>query len=337
MKLLVLGGTVFLGVHLVEAAKRAGHEVTIFTRGQSNPQLFPDVEKLYGNRDGNMSALTGRRWDAVIDTSGYVPRIVRQSAELLADAVDTYVYVSSVSAYEDLSAPGADETSPVGVPEDPDTEEVGKYYGVLKAACERTIEEILPQRTLHIRPGLLVGPHDPSDRFTYWPIRLKRGGRVLAPGNPDAQVQFIDARDLAEWIIRMIEAKQRGIYNATGPELRLSMQSFLHQCKAALASEAEFVWLDHAFLLEHEVQPWIEMPLWIPPSGNTEPVAHLMAVSVRRALDAGLTFRPIEETVRDTLEWNATRPADQQRRAGLDPDKERALLAAFDRKSNGDG
>jgi len=334
MKLLMLGGTVFLGVHLVEAAKRAGHEVTIFTRGETNPDLFPDVEKLQGNRDGDLNALRGRRWDAVIDTSGYVPRIVRQSAELLADAVDKYVFVSSISAYADLSNPDADETSPIGVLEDPNTEEVGKHYGELKAACEKTIEGIFPHRTLIIRPGLIVGPHDPSDRFTYWPVRLARGGQVLAPGNPDAQVQFIDARDLAEWMIRMAEAKQRGIYNATGPEFPLSMQSFLQQAKAAIASDADYVWLDHAFLLENQVQPWIEMPLWIPPSGDTKSVAHLMGVNIRKALDAGLTFRPIADTVRDTLEWNAARPADQRRKAGLDADKERALLAEFEQTRN---
>ncbi|MBB6674854.1 NAD-dependent epimerase/dehydratase family protein [Cohnella nanjingensis] len=329
MKLLILGGTRFLGYHLVHAAVRSGHEVTIFHRGQTESgQLPAGVERLQGDRDGRLTALEGRRWDAVVDCSGYVPRIVRQSADLLRDAVDRYIFVSSISVYADLSRPGGSEDWPVARLADPETEEVSLHYGALKAACEETIEELLPGRTLVVRPGLIVGPQDPTDRFTYWPTRIRKSGEVLAPGHPDAGVQFIDVRDLAEWIVRMAERQRTGTFNATGPERRLSMGSFLEACNETLNGDARLVWMSDDALLAQEAGPWIEIPLWIPGEGETSDVAHMLAVNIDRALAEGLAFRPLADTIRDTAAWDASRSAEETRRAGLAPDRELQLLRA---------
>jgi 2'-hydroxyisoflavone reductase len=326
MKLLILGGTVFLGRALVEAARARGHEVTLFNRGRHNADLFPEVAKLRGDRNGDLDALKGRQWDAVIDTCGYVPREVRPSAELLADSVSHYTFISSISVYSDFSQPDMDESGPLGVLEDETTEEVtGETYGPLKALCERAAEAALPGRTLHIRPGLIVGPHDPSDRFTYWPRRIAQGGDVLAPAPPDQLVQWIDVRDLAEWNIRLVEQGVTGIYNATGPDAPLTMQRLLETCRAVTGSAARLVWVDEAFLLEQGAVPWMEIPLWVPASEG----AGFSAVNCRKAIASGLTFRPLADTVRDTLAWDATRPQDAELRAGLKPEKEAALLQAW--------
>lgn len=216
MKILVLGGTRFLGRHIVEAALAGGHDITLFNRGQNNPDLFPEVEKLRGNRDGDLSALQGRQWDAVIDTCGFVPRIVQASAALLADSVRHYTFISSISVYADFSKPAMNENAPVGTMQDESIEEItAETYGPLKALCERTAEKAMPGRVLHIRPGYIVGPFDPTDRFTYWPRRVATGGEMLAPGRPDSQIQFVDVRDLANWIIRMVETNRTGVFNAT--------------------------------------------------------------------------------------------------------------------------
>jgi 2'-hydroxyisoflavone reductase len=327
MNILILGGTVFLGRHLVEAAIARGHRVTLFNRGQHNPELYPDVEKLRGDRDGDLSVLQGRRWDAAIDTCGYIPRHVRASAGLLAGAVDHYTFISSISVYADFRAPGVDESDPVGTLEDTTVEEItGETYGPLKALCEQAAEQAMPGRVLQVRPGLIVGPHDPTDRFTYWPTRVARGGEVLAPGQPHAPVQFIDARDLAKWTVRMVEARQTGTYNATGPDYELELGRLLEECKAVSGSDARLVWADESFLLGAGVGPWIELPLWI---AGRPAMAHLQRVSIRRATDAGLTFRPLAETIRDTLEWDATRPAEEERGAGLKPEREVELLRAW--------
>ena len=328
MKILILGGTVFLGRHLVDAALARGHEVTLFNRGQHNPELYPQVEKLRGDRDGNLSALEGRRWDAAIDTSGYVPRIVRASAELLAPNVGHYTFVSSLSVYGDTRAPGMDESTPLAtMEEDPDSEEVQKYYGPLKARCEQTVEEVLPGRALSIRAGLIVGPHDPTDRFTYWPRRVAQGGDVLAPGRPERYVQFIDARDLAEWNIRMVESGGAGIYNASGRHDTTTMGDLLETCKRVAGSDARFVWVEEPFLEEREVGPWMELPLWIPEA--REEMAGFLRASSDKAIADGLTFRPLAETARDTLAWDRTRPADTEHRAGMKPESESELLEAW--------
>lgn len=333
MKLLLLGGTKFLGYHLVRSAMRAGHEVTLFNRGLSAAagDVPAGVQTLIGDRDGGLSALAGQKWDVVIDTSGYVPRIVRQSAELLRDAVDRYIFISSVSVYAHLDRPGVDERGavlqlPVG---EADSEDVPLHYGALKAACEAALESLLPARTLVVRPGLIVGPQDPTDRFTYWPSRIRRGGETLAPGRPDAGVQFIDARDLADWIVRLAERRAVGIYNAVGSSDRLDMRGFLETSLRTLNPDAHLTWLSDDFLLEREAGPWIELPLWLPAQGATASLAHMMSADGSAAFAAGLTCRPLAQTLRDTANWDAARPADTPRRAGLAPSREAELLQAW--------
>jgi 2'-hydroxyisoflavone reductase len=333
MRILILGGTVFLGYHLVKSATRAGHEVTIFSRGKTNPEGLPEVEKLKGDRDGNLASLAGRRWDAVIDTSGYVPRIVRESVNLLKEAADHYTFISSISAYRDFLQPGIDESYALQELEDPSIEDVGKAYGGLKALCEQKVEAGMLGRALLIRPGLIVGPQDPTDRFTYWPARINKGGAVLAPGNPDAPVQFIDARDLADWTIRMVEARKAGVYNATGPEHRLTMKEMLESCKMATGSDAEFTWLSNRFLLQKEAGPWIELPLWLPGEGDTANVAYMLSVNVDKAIRAGLTYRPLAETILDTLAWDTTREdLGLTRKAGMNAKKEARLLQEWNHR-----
>ena len=335
MRLLILGGTLFLGRHLTEAALARGHEVTLFNRGQRNPELFPEVEKLRGDRDGGLDALRGRRWDAVVDTSGFVPRVVRASAELLADAVGLYAFVSSVSVYADFSRP-VDEDAPLTTTADETVEEVnGETYGPLKVLSERAVEEALPGRALVLRPGLIVGPHDPTHRFTYWTGRVARGGEVLAPAPPGTPIQFIDARDLAEWTLRLLEAGTAGVYNAAGPDYPLTMGGFLEECRDVSGSGARLEWVGEEFLLERGVEPWGELPLWIPESSETH--RHFLNVNVERALRAGLTFRPLAETVRDTLAWQRERegqplpskPGVPQPDVTLKPERERELLAEW--------
>ena len=320
MKLLVLGGTKFLGRHAVDAALAAGHEVTIFTRGQTNPDLFPEAEHLQGDRDGDLAALRDGSWDGVVDTSGYVPRIVRQSAELLQETVDRYVFVSSISVYADFSEPPV-ETSPVADLEDPATEEVLEHYGGLKAACERVVEEIYGERSARVRAGLIVGPYDATDRFTYWPRRIALGGRVLGPGDPRAPVQFIDARDLAAWLVKLALEGPGGTFNATGPAQQLTFEQLLDDMRETIGSDAEVVWVDGERVRAAGVQPWSELPLWLP----GEEYAGMARADISRALAAGLTFRPSGETIADTLAWDRTEPGE---RPTLAHEKEQEILAA---------
>jgi 2'-hydroxyisoflavone reductase len=319
VKLLVLGGTAFLGRHTVEAALRRGDEVTIFTRGHTNPELFPEAEHLVGDRDGGLDALSGRNWDGVVDTSGYVPRVLRQSAELLRGAAGRYVFVSSVSVYADFSRPVTEESA-VAELDEPASEDVEADYGALKAACEGVVEEVFGERGASIRAGLLVGPYDPTDRFTYWPRRLAEGGDVLAPGDPAAPVQFVDARDLGAWLVRLAEHGPGGVFNATGPAAPMTLGELLERAIAAIGSDARLVWTDEQRILDAEVQPWVELPLWAP----GEDWAGFMRAGTQHALAAGLRFRPAEETVRDTLAWS--REAGEQRPT-LTREKERAILA----------
>ena len=299
MKILILGGTLFLG-RAVAAALERGHEVTLFNRGRHAAEPDSGVENLIGDRDGQLDALRGRTWDAVVDTSGYVPRLVRASAELLAASVERYVFISSVSVYADFSRP-IDESSPLATMPDESLEEVtGPSYGPLKVLCERAVEEALPGRALVIRPGLIVGPHDPTVRFSYWTARIARGGEVLAPGDPGTPVQLIDARDLAGWTIGMIEAGRPGVFNASGGP-GLTMGELLDTCRSASGSEAHLTWVDETFLTERGVVPWAHLPLWMPPSRESHTYFH--RIGTDRALAAGLTFRPLAETVRETLAW----------------------------------
>jgi 2'-hydroxyisoflavone reductase len=303
MKILILGGTVFLGRHLVEAARARGHEVTLFNRGLHSPDLFPDVEKLRGDRDGNLDVLRGRRSDVAIDTCGFVPRIVRASAELLAPAVELYIFFSSLSVIADTSVTGADESAAVATLQDPSVEDAtGEAYGPLKALCEQAVEQAMNGRALNIRPGLIVGPHDPTGRFTYWPVRVARGGEVLAPGRPERPIQFIDARDLAEWTIRMAEARRTGVFNATGPDRTLTMKELLDECLKVSGSDARFTWASDKFLVDAGVGEWMELPLWLSEVAPDAPRG-FMAINCAKAVASGLTFRPLAETVRDTLDW----------------------------------
>jgi nucleoside-diphosphate-sugar epimerase len=330
MRVLILGGTKFLGRHLVDSALGRGHQVTTFTRGKHDEVLPPAVERLTGDRDGDLSALAGHRWDAVFDTSGYVPRIVGASARLLAEQADVYVFVSSISVYKDWPGVSAlDESYAVGVLEDPSVEEVnGETYGPLKALCEREVEAAFSERCAIVRPGLIVGPYDPTNRFTYWPDRVARGGEVLAPGRPESLTQIIDARDLAEWLVMLAERRTTGVYNSTGPDRPLTMLSALETMRGVSGGDARFTWVSDDFLERNEVGAWMEMPLWIP-----EKEGSVSNVNVNRALAAGLTFRPLEETVRDTLAWRKTLPADAEWPAGLKPERERELLALWHAKT----
>jgi 2'-hydroxyisoflavone reductase len=324
MDLLILGGTGFLGRHLAEAALGEGHRVTLFNRGLSGPNLFPEVETIKGDRDGDLSSLRGRRWDAAIDTCGYVPRVVRASAVLLAGSVDHYTFVSSISVYSDAIEAGADEAAPVEELSDPTVEEVtGETYGGLKALCERAIEEEMPGRVLNVRPGLISGPHDPTDRFTYWPRRVAAGGEILVPDNPERRVQYIDVRDLAAWIVAMSSKQQTGTYNATGPDYELQMGKLLEECEAASGSDAKLVWVSEEFLEQNGVEAFTELPLWVPREYGA-----MLAVDCGRAIEAGLAFRPLSETIRDVLEWDSMR-TETDLAAGLKPERERELLSAW--------
>ena len=333
MKLLILGGTRFLGRHLVTAAHTRGHEVTLFNRGNYASE---GVESIRGDRHSELHKLKGRGWDAVVDTSGHLPRAVKRAAEVLADDVERYVFISTQNVYRDVSVPGIDESYPLATLTEEQLNRAnaidtsgqpayGELYGGLKALCEQATEEVMPNRVLIIRPGLIVGPHDYTDRFTYWPVRVARGDEVLAPGRPDRFIQFIDVRDLAEWTISMIERKATGAYNAHGVPKRTTMQLLLDECKSVSGSDAQFTWISESFLLEEKVSAWTELPLWLP----EEAAPHLkgfMFISPDKAIAAGLNFRPLSETIRDTLTWRQTNPPNDELKAGLDRDKERALL-----------
>lgn len=328
--LLVLGGTGFLGPHVVEAALAEGWSVTLFNRGKTNPHLFPDLEKLRGDRDGDLKALEGRKWTYVIDPSGHIPRVVEASAKLLAPNIERYMFVSSISAYASLGKPGVDESHPSAPMPEPYSEEVLAHYGGLKAGCERAAEAALPGRTINVRPGLIVGPGDPSDRFTYWPVRVERGGRVLAPGSPDDPVQYIDVRDLAKWMIAALRDGHTGLYNATGPAEPTTIGKLLEACRGVSKSDAELVWASADFLAENEVAPWMHMPVWVPPSDAE--FGGMGSVDVSKAIAAGLTFRPVADTIAATLAWWHELPEERrnQMRAGITPEREAEVLAKLD-------
>ena len=329
MKILIIGGTRFLGRHLVEAALARGHEVTLFNRGKTNPDLFPPLETILGDREKDMKKLEGRIWDTVIDVAGYLPRIVRLSAEVLEPSVGRYVFISTISVYADFKTAGMgmDESYPVGKLEDETVEEItGETYGPLKARCENIVQEIYRERALIIRPGLIVGPHDPTDRFTYWPVRVARGGDVLAPQGPEAVTQIIDVRDLAEFTLKLIEENASGVYNATGPDYELTMGKLLEVSRQISGSNANFNWASVDFLNQNKVEAWSDMPAWAPEDAEGAGFAH---VDVSKAIDAGLRFRPLEETIRDTLEWARTRPPDHVWKAGLTAEREAEVLTAL--------
>jgi 2'-hydroxyisoflavone reductase len=323
MKLLVLGGTIFLGRYFVEEALKRGHEITIFNRGKSSPEIFPQVEKLIGDRDGNLEALKGRRWDAALDTSGYIPRTVTESARLLSSALDHYTFISSISVYDETFMGEIDEDSPVRKLSDETVEEItGDTYGALKALCEGEVEKVMRGRALQVRSGLIIGPGDPSDRFTYWPWRLAQGGEILAPGNGSSSVQLVDVRDQAKWLVEAIEARLTGVFNVTGPSKPLTFRSVLESCQKAVGSQGQLTWVNEGFLLGEGVGEWVELPLWL----AGEESSRMMQVNVNKALEKGLTFRPLEQTAFDTLSWAKSRPDTHQWRAGLILERESQLL-----------
>lgn len=327
MRILIIGGTRFLGRHLVEAALTRKHEVTLFNRGKSNPDLFPHLETILGDREKDVDKLQGRIWDTVIDVAGYIPRFVRLSAEALEPNVGRYVFISTISVYENFRKPGIDESYPVGKLEDETVEEItGETYGPLKALCEKIVQELYGERALIIRPGLIVGPHDPTDRFTYWPVRVARGGNVLAPQSPEAATQIIDVRDLSEFTLKLIEENASGIYNVTGPNYELTMGKLLEVSKQVSGSDANLKWASVEFLTQNNIAPWSDMPAWVP---DDEEGVGLSRIDISKAIGAGLKFRPLEKTVRDTLEWAGTRSSDHEWRAGLTSEREAEVLAVL--------
>ncbi|MFO1076753.1 MAG: NAD-dependent epimerase/dehydratase family protein [Planctomycetota bacterium] len=332
LDILVLGGTAFLGPPFVRAALANGHKVTLFNRGKTNPELFKDLEQLRGDRDkGDLEALKGRRFDAVVDTSGYVPAHVTATAELFKDTVAHYQFISTISVYGAFgSRPDViDEQTPVSTVEDEKVEKVNEirqampFYGPLKARCEAAAEAAMPGRVSTIRPGLIVGPGDRSDRFTYWPWRMDQGGEVLAPGDPDGHVQFVDVRDLAQWMLHCLEQNVTGVYNATGFAGRVSMAEVLSACKCATANACELVWVSEEFLRANKIGAYLMMPLWIPRDGRS-------VIQNHKARDKGLVFRPIADTIRDTLQWARTERGDKPfERTGIKPERERELIALW--------
>ena len=325
--LLILGGTRFLGPEIVDAAKASGWTITLFNRGKTNPGLFPDLEKLQGDRNDDLKSLVGRSFDAVIDTSGYFPRQVKDSAALLGKTAKQYVFVSSISVYADLGKPGVDETAPVAVLTDPTFEKVTEEtYGGLKALCEAAAEAAMPGRVTNVRPGLIVGPNDGTDRFTYWPVRVAKGGEVLAPNRPEDPVELIDVRDLASWIVRTIDTKTFGVFNATSAPIKVG--DMLEACKAASGGDARFTWVDAAFLKAQKVEEWSDLPVWTSPAGSD---AGGGLVKNTRAVAKGLTFRPIKATAKDTLDWWKKQPKERTARlkSGLSEEREAAVLAAW--------
>jgi 2'-hydroxyisoflavone reductase len=339
MKLLILGGTRFVGRHLVTAALASNHEITLFNRGKHPHAALTSVETIYGDRNSDLAKLQGRRWDAVVDTCGYLPRTLRASAEILFDSVDVYVFLSSLSVYADFSVFGIDETAPVATLTSEQLEKAneidssgqasavtfGEMYGGLKALCEQAAEEVLPNRVLIIRPGLIVGPYDYTDRFTYWVVRVARGGEVLAPGRPERYVQFIDVRDLAEWTVRMTERKETGVYNANNLPKTLTMERVLEECKIASDSDASFTWVSDNFLMQEKVARWSELPLWMPEEGAPH-LKGFMFINCNKAIGSGLSSRHLNDTIRDVLTWRETNCADEELKAGIDRDKEQGLL-----------
>ena len=331
LRILILGGTGFTGPYQVRYALNRGHKVTTFNRGKTHPGELPnEVEQLIGDRNGQLDALKNRQWDVAIDNPTTLPAWVRDAAQILKGNVERYVFISTISVYGEVKS-GPDEAAPTEKYEgaDPYKEtleamKAGGYktYGPLKALSEKEAEKWFAGKTLIIRPGLIVGPRDETDRFTYWPVRIDRGGEVLAPGSPGDPVQFIDARDLAEWTIRMVEDTETGIYNATGPAKPLGIGGMLDGIKGALKSDAKFTWVDEEFLTEQKVQPWSDMPVW---TGKDDAVAR---TNISRALSKGLTFRPLDVTARDTLAWFKLLPQERQShsKAGLTPEREAEVL-----------
>jgi 2'-hydroxyisoflavone reductase len=336
LKILLLGGTRFIGIHMTELARARGHSVTFFNRGRTRTELFPQVEKLLGDRDGKLDALKGRKWDAVIDTSGYVPRHVRLSAELLAPNVQQYLFISTIGLYADFSKAN-DESSPVAKVDDEQREDWENAYGPLKALCEKAVETAMPGRTTMVRPGLIVGPEDSTDRFTFWPARAAQGGEMIAPGDPRAPFQIIDARDLAAFCVDALENRTVGVFNVTSPSDQFTIGDVVDESVAAAVALARPnppprpTWVSAEFLTEQKVAAFTDMPGWMPPGGE---MGGLYLTNVERALKAGLRISALQKTTRDTLAWHLARPRAERDKlkAGITREREKEVLAAWHAK-----
>ena len=332
LRILILGGTGFIGPHQVRYAQSRGHTLTLFNRGKTNPGLFPDIEKLQGDRAVNdYASLKGRDWDVVIDNPTTFPRWVREAAAVLKGHTTHFLFVSTLSVYNRNDEIDADESAAVATTTEPESEDGRRLYGPLKALSETAATQAFGERTTIIRPGLIVGPGDYSDRFTYWPVRIQRGGEVLAPGTPNDPTQIIDARDLSEFIVRCCENQVFGTYNCTGPQSPLTIAEMLGAIRGAMSTDAYLTWVDADFLAEQKVRPWGDMPVWMPPSGET---TAFMRRSVRKAREKGLTYRPLSVTAKDTLDFYDSEPDDRKEklRAGLDPVREKEVLGLWHAK-----
>ncbi len=338
LRILILGGTGFTGPHQVRYALARGHEVTIFNRGKRDTPDWPGkVEQLLGDREtGNLASLAGRKWDVCIDNPTTLPSWVRDAGKVLGKNVGQYVFISTISVFADTSRPGMDEKAALAEYRGTDAMAENRatllanmeLYGPLKARSEKEASKQFGEAVTIIRPGLIVGPGDETDRFTYWPVRIDRGGDVLAPGDGTDPVQFIDARDLAEWTIRMVERGTFGTFNATGPDYEMTMAALLHGIRAVTTNGARLHWAPIDFLKAQNVAAWSDMPVWVPGVGES---AGFGRISVARAVAAGLTFRPLATTASDTLAWFKSQPAERQStlRAGLDTAREKKVLAAL--------
>lgn len=334
LKILIMGGTAFIGPAFANMALARGHELTFFNRGRTNPHLFPDVEKIQGDRTvaADVEQLRGREWDVVLDNSCYYPRVIDMVADIVKDVVKQYVVISTISVYAGYEEVGMNEDAPLATLEDPTIEEVtGDTYGGLKVLCEEAAQNAMPDKTTIIRPGLIVGPMDRTDRFTYWPVRVERGGEVLSPGDPDQGIQFIDVRDLMSFTLKCVEAQRFGVFHCTGKSGAVSTGKLLTESKKVSGSDASFTWVPADFLEEKEVQPWQEMTCWVPAEGE---YAGFGSIDISRALDAGMKLRPLKKTIADTLEWWKAQPENPEGprtdlRAGLAPEKEAEVLAAW--------
>ncbi len=332
LRILILGGTGFIGPYQVKYALDRGHKITLFNRGKTNADLFPDVPRLIGDRnlpDGH-KALESGEWDVVIDNPTANPKWVRDAGKALKGRTKHYIFVSTISVFGDTSKP-MDENGPLNPPSDIDAPFDAAKYGSNKVRCEQEAKTQFGSNLTIVRPGLIVGPGDLSDRFSYWPVRIDKGGEILAPGTPDDPAQYVDAQDLCSWIVRLAESRTMGTFNATGPKTPTTISEMLYGIKAVTTSDARFTWVAADFLTEQKVRPWSEMPVWIPPIG---PTYAFMRVDCTKAWNAGLTFRPLADTAKDTLTWYHSRPAAEQEkaRAGIAPEKEVAVLAAWHAK-----
>lgn len=323
MNILVLGGTGFIGPHLVQYALDRGHRITLFNRGRTNTHLFPEAEKLVGDRNDNLSALEGRRWDAVIDNSGYTPQQVRLSVDLLHGNCDQYLFTSTRAVYTDYTADVMDEDAPVGPKGVPESEWDG--YGPNKVLAERIVQEAFGAKTLITRPPVIVGPGDRTDRFTYWVDRIDDGGDILVQGDPTDPIQFVDVRDLSEFYVRLLEQSTTGIFNTEGPGSALDTAGLIHGIKAVTSTPSSFTWVDWDFLIDKGETPQDSLPFWQPPRGRYLNYGHMVNT---RAIESGLTFRPLAVIAKDTLDWHRTRPSENQSalRVGMTREREAALL-----------